>query len=74
MSASRLEALLAQIYVDGEARARFLADPTGVALKAGLTTAEAEALARIVSFAFGDHDVIVRLDLVVEPPEKPSEG
>jgi hypothetical protein len=47
MSASRLEAFLAQIYVDEEARARFLADPNGEAIKAGLTVQETEALARI---------------------------
>jgi hypothetical protein len=47
MSASRLEAFLAQIYVDEEARVRFLADPNGEAMKAGLTLQETEALTRI---------------------------
>ncbi len=47
MSASRFEAFLARLYVDESARAKFLADPRGVALKAGLTAPEAEAVARI---------------------------
>ena len=47
MSASLLEAFLAQIYVDEEARARFLADPNGEAMKAGLTLQETKALERI---------------------------
>ena len=41
------ESFLARIYVDGDARARFLADPRGEARRAGLTAAEEEALARI---------------------------
>ena len=41
------ESFLARIYVDGDARARFLADPRGEACRAGLTVAEEEALARI---------------------------
>jgi len=36
MSASRLEAFLAKLYVDDGARAQFLANPRGEALKAGL--------------------------------------
>lgn len=47
MSASSLEAFLAKIYVDESARARFLADPRGEALNAGLTAQEVEAVARI---------------------------
>jgi hypothetical protein len=47
MSASRFEAFLARLYVDEAARARFLADPRGEALKAGLTREEVEAVARI---------------------------
>ena len=47
MSALLLEAFLAKIYVDEAARARFLADPSGEATRAGLTPQEAEAVARI---------------------------
>lgn len=47
MSAIGFEAFLARIYVDGEARAAFLADPRREGAKAGLTAAEIEALARI---------------------------
>lgn len=47
MSASRFEAFLAKIYVDRNARAKFLADPRGEAMKAGLTAQEVEAVARI---------------------------
>lgn len=47
MSASTFEAFLAKIYVDDSARARFLADPRGEAVKAGLTTQEAESVERI---------------------------
>ena len=47
MSASRMEAFLAKIYVDESARARFLADPRGESIKAGLTEQEVEAVERI---------------------------
>jgi hypothetical protein len=47
MSASRFEAFLAKLYVDESARARFLADARGEAMKAGLTGQEVEAVARI---------------------------
>jgi hypothetical protein len=47
VSASRLEAFLAKIYVDEEARALFLADPRGEAAKAELTEQEIEAVACI---------------------------
>ena len=47
MSASRLEAFLAKLYVDESARAQFLANPHSEALKAGLTTQEAESVERI---------------------------
>jgi hypothetical protein len=47
MSAPALEAFLARIYVDAEARTRFLADPRGEAARAGLTPEECDALARI---------------------------
>ena len=47
MSASRFEAFLARLYVDETARGRFLADPDGEAMKAGLTANEVEAVAKI---------------------------
>ncbi len=47
MSAPDFEAFLAKIYLDEHARAKFLADPRGEALKAGLTASEAEALEKI---------------------------
>jgi hypothetical protein len=47
MSASRFEAFLAKLYVDEKARAKFLADPRGEALKAGLTAEEVESVTRI---------------------------
>ncbi|MGI9067680.1 MAG: hypothetical protein ACR2HX_14945 [Pyrinomonadaceae bacterium] len=47
MSAARFEAFLAKLYVDERARARFLADPRGEAMKAGLTAQDVEAVARI---------------------------
>ena len=47
MSTSRFEAFLAKIYVDESARAKFLADSRGEALKAGLTEQEVDAVARI---------------------------
>jgi hypothetical protein len=47
MSAPRLEAFLAKIYVDEESRERFLADPRGEAAKAGLEEREIEALEKI---------------------------
>jgi hypothetical protein len=47
MSASRLEAFLAKLYVDESARAKFLADPRDEAMKAGLTAQEIEAVEKI---------------------------
>jgi hypothetical protein len=47
MSASRFEAFLAKLYVDESARAKFLADPRGESIKAGLTAQEIEAVERI---------------------------
>ena len=53
MSASRFEGFLARIYVDEEAREKFLADPRGEALKAGLTAGEVEAVASIDRVGLG---------------------
>ena len=47
MSASTLEAFLARIYVDPQARERFLSDPTAEALRAGLSSDEVEAVKQI---------------------------
>ena len=47
MSASSFETFLARLYVDESARERFLADPEGEAMKAGLTAKEIEAVAKI---------------------------
>lgn len=47
MSASTLEAFLARIYVDAEARERFLSNPTVEALRAGLSDDEVEAVKQI---------------------------
>lgn len=41
------EAFLARLYVDAAFRARFLADPVGVARGVGLDSATAERLAQI---------------------------
>lgn len=47
MNDSRLEIFLARIYVDREARAKFLADPRGEATKAGLTAQQVEDVIKI---------------------------
>lgn len=47
MNDSRLETFLARIYVDEEARAKFLADPRGEATKAGLTAQQVEDVVKI---------------------------
>lgn len=47
MSTSILEALLARIYVDPQARERFLINPTAEASKAGLSDEEIEAVKQI---------------------------
>jgi len=47
VSASLLEAFLARIYVDAQARERFLSDPAAEALKAGLSQDEIEAVKQI---------------------------
>ena len=47
MSVSKLEAFLALIYVDPEARERFLSNPGAEALRAGLSPEEIEAVKQI---------------------------
>lgn len=47
MSTSLLEAFLARIYVDVQARERFLSDPVAEALKAGLSQDEIDAVKHI---------------------------
>ena len=47
MSAPRLEAFLARLYVDAQARASFMADPAGETSQAGLSDEERDALIRI---------------------------
>ena len=47
MSTSLLEAFLARIYVDAQARERFLSEPAAEALKAGLSHDEIEAVKQI---------------------------
>jgi hypothetical protein len=47
MSAPKFEAFLANLYVDNQARSRFLANPRGEALAAGLTDDECAALDKI---------------------------
>jgi hypothetical protein len=47
MSAARLEAFLAKIYVEEDSRERFLVDPRGEATKAGLNEREIAALEKI---------------------------
>ena len=44
MSVAKLEAFLARIYVDRNARERFLSNPSMEALKAGLSVEEIEAV------------------------------
>ena len=47
MNSPEFERFLARIYVDAEARARFLAAPREEAARAGLTAEQCEALASI---------------------------
>jgi hypothetical protein len=47
MSAPKFEAFLAKLYVDHQARSRFLADPRREALSAGLTEDECAALEKM---------------------------
>ena len=47
MSTSLLEAFLARIYVDAQAREKFLRDPTAEAVRAGLSDDEIEAVKQI---------------------------
>jgi hypothetical protein len=44
-AAERVEAFLARLYTDARARAAFLGDPRGEAVRAGLTPAQVEAMA-----------------------------
>ena len=47
MSTSNVEAFLARIYVDAQARERFLINPTAEASRAGLSNEEIDALKQI---------------------------
>ena len=47
MSAQKLETFLAKLYVDSQARSRFLADPRGESLNAGLNEDDRAAVERI---------------------------
>ena len=47
MSTSSVEAFLARIYVDPQARARFLSNPVTEAARAGLSPDEIEAVKQI---------------------------
>lgn len=47
MSDARFEEFLARIYVDEDARARFLADPRGEASRAGLTAQQIDDVVKI---------------------------
>jgi hypothetical protein len=47
MNLARIEAFLARLYSDAEAQVRFLADPKATAVAAGLSDAEAKAVADI---------------------------
>ena len=47
MSDSHFETFLARIYVDEDARVKFLADPRGEAVKAGLTEQQVEDAVKI---------------------------
>ncbi len=72
MSAQKLEAFLAKLYVDDQARTRFLADPRREAMNAGLSDEDCTKLENID---------IVGLELAADsfarkraahPPRKPS--
>lgn len=47
MSDARFEEFLARIYVDEDARAKFLADPRGEASRAGLTAQQIDDVIKI---------------------------
>lgn len=47
MSEPRFETFLARIYVDRQARAKFLADPRGEAIKAGLTSQQIDDVVKL---------------------------
>lgn len=47
MSNARFEEFLARIYVDEDARAKFLADPRGEASRAGLTAQQIDDVVKI---------------------------
>lgn len=47
MNEPAMESFLARLYTDAESRARFFADPTGEAERAGLSRAAAAAVTKI---------------------------
>ena len=65
MNDSRLESFLAKIYVDENARSRFLDDPRGEAAKAGLTEQQIEDVVKI------DRD---GLELLAESLKRKKQG
>lgn len=61
MNDSPIETFLARIYVNRDARAKFLADPRGEATKAGLTAQQVEDVIKM------DRD---RLELLADSLER----
>ncbi|HEX2930159.1 MAG TPA: hypothetical protein VHV54_10620 [Candidatus Binatia bacterium] len=72
MSAQRLEAFLARLYVDAQARSRFLADPRREALNAGLVENDCAALENIdlVGLELASHS-FAKKRAAACPPKKP---
>lgn len=71
MSAQKLEVFLAKLYVDEQARSRFLADPRREALNAGLTEDDRAALEKIdlIGLELAAHSFAAKR--ASSPPRKP---
>jgi len=71
MNAQKFEAFLAKLYVDDQARSRFVADPRREALNAGLTEDDCAALEKIdlIGLELAAHSFTAKR--ASAPPRKP---
>ena len=72
MKTEQFEAFLAKLYVDDQARARFLADPRAEANRAGLTSEQCNALESIDTVGLQLAADSFARKRAAQPPPQPS--
>ena len=72
MSSIRLEAFLARLYVDSDARANFKANPRAQAKKAGLSDEQSTALENLDWIGHAIMDAEMRILCGLEPVKDPK--